>query len=90
MPKFTYDETSTKELKASLTRVITFLERIKVSDVAYSEKKKMKTFLSDKRLSRDTYVHLYAIPNFFFHVATAYDIFRNLGVPLKKEDYLGR
>ncbi len=29
------------------------------------------------------------IPNFYFHVVTAYDILRSGGVPLGKADYLG-
>ncbi|MFZ1654833.1 MAG: DUF1993 domain-containing protein [Candidatus Moraniibacteriota bacterium] len=29
------------------------------------------------------------LPNFFFHVTTAYDILRNQGVPLGKADYIG-
>lgn len=35
------------------------------------------------------WVHEYLIPNFFFHLTTAYAILRNLGVPLGKRDYQG-
>ena len=31
----------------------------------------------------------FSIPNFYFHAATAYDILRQLGVPIGKRDYLG-
>jgi uncharacterized protein len=30
------------------------------------------------------------LPNFYFHVTTAYDILRHNGVELGKLDYLGR
>lgn len=30
-----------------------------------------------------------SLPNFFFHVTTAYDILRNQGVPLGKSDFIG-
>jgi hypothetical protein len=30
------------------------------------------------------------VPNFFFHVVTAYEILRMLGVPIGKRDYEGR
>lgn len=30
------------------------------------------------------------LPNFYFHITTAYDILRHNGVPLGKKDYLGR
>ena len=32
----------------------------------------------------------YAMPQFFFHVTTAYDILRHKGVPIGKRDFLGR
>ena len=35
------------------------------------------------------YLHQFAIPNFYFHVTTAYDILRAQGVPVGKRDYLG-
>ncbi|MGY3452693.1 DUF1993 domain-containing protein [Bradyrhizobium sp. USDA 4353] len=31
----------------------------------------------------------FSLPQFFFHVTTAYDILRHAGVPLAKPDYLG-
>ena len=31
----------------------------------------------------------FALPNFFFHVTTAYDILRHKGAPLKKAHFLG-
>ena len=31
----------------------------------------------------------FSVPNFYFHAATAYDILRQLGVPIGKRDYLG-
>jgi hypothetical protein len=37
-----------------------------------------------------SYLLRFGIPNFFFHVTTAYDILRHKGVPIGKLDYLGR
>ncbi|MNT29214.1 hypothetical protein D3C72_1649440 [compost metagenome] len=36
------------------------------------------------------YLLQFALPNFFFHVTTAYDVLRQAGVPIGKLDYLGR
>ena len=36
------------------------------------------------------YLLQFAIPNFFFHVTTAYALLRHKGVPIGKMDYLGR
>ena len=93
MPKFTYDEKTIAELDASLLRAILYLKTIKPRDFAREEEKqkdkKVKTYLHPtKRFSREAYVHTLAVPNFFFHVTTAYDIFRHKGVPLGKSHFL--
>lgn len=36
------------------------------------------------------YLLSYAMPQFFFHATTAYDILRHKGVPIGKRDFLGR
>jgi hypothetical protein len=35
------------------------------------------------------YALKFALPNFFFHVTTAYDVLRHKGVPVGKMDYIG-
>lgn len=40
-------------------------------------------------LLAEEYVLKFALPNFYFHVTTAYDILRHEGVPLGKMDYIG-
>jgi uncharacterized protein len=35
----------------------------------------------------ETYLLTYSLPNFYFHVVTAYDILRMRGVPIGKGDY---
>jgi hypothetical protein len=32
----------------------------------------------------------FALPNFYFHATTAYDILRQIGVEIGKRDFLGR
>jgi uncharacterized protein len=38
----------------------------------------------------ETLILSFSLPNFYFHVVTAYDILRTRGVPLGKRDYEGR
>lgn len=40
-------------------------------------------------LTPETYLLTYALPNFYFHVVTAYAILRTRGVPIGKGDYEG-
>ncbi|KAF7927433.1 uncharacterized protein EAE97_010108 [Botrytis byssoidea] len=44
----------------------------------------------DLKFTAKDYVLNFAIPNFYFHVVTAYNILRKEGVPVGKFDYLGR
>jgi len=39
-------------------------------------------------ISGDAYVNNFLMPNFYFHMVTAYDILRMLGVPIGKRDYM--
>lgn len=39
-------------------------------------------------LSGSAYVNEFLIPNFYFHLVTAYDILRMAGVPIGKRDYM--
>ena len=32
----------------------------------------------------------FALPNFYFHATTAYDVLRHNGLALRKMDYIGR
>ncbi len=38
----------------------------------------------------ETLILSFSMPNFYFHVVTAYDILRMRGVPIGKRDYEGR
>ena len=41
-------------------------------------------------LSGADYFLLFSLPNFYFHLTTAYNILRTNGVPLVKDDFMGR
>jgi hypothetical protein len=41
-------------------------------------------------LSGMTYLLYFVLPNFYFHITTAYDILRHNGVELTKPDFLGK
>jgi hypothetical protein len=40
------------------------------------------------RFNGEDYLRFFALPNFFFHVTTAYALLRHWGVDLGKTDYL--
>lgn len=44
----------------------------------------------EKKLNGSAYLLHYGLPQFFFHVTTAYDILRHNGVEIGKRDYMGK
>ncbi|APA10872.1 hypothetical protein SS1G_03465 [Sclerotinia sclerotiorum 1980 UF-70] len=50
----------------------------------------MKVGPNELKFTAKQFVLDFAIPNFFFHVVTAYNILRKEGVPVGKGDFLGR
>ena len=51
------------------------------------------TFQLGKRslpFTAEEFLMSFSLPNFFFHATTAYDILRHKGVPLGKQDFIGR
>jgi hypothetical protein len=46
-------------------------------------------WMGGKTMRGGDYLDHFALPNFYFHLTTAYDILRHNGVPLGKMDYIG-
>ena len=85
-------EASFTELQARIEKVQEYLKTFSPADIDGSEDRKITLKLG----GRDTdfpglqYLLHFAVPNFYFHVTTAYDILRHNGVPLGKTDFFGR
>lgn len=90
-PAFEDNETTFEALHARIARTIAYLESIDRSnfDDAASRKVAFPVRGNEVLFDGDAYLLHFAMPNFFFHVATAYDILRNAGVEIGKLDYLG-
>ncbi len=84
-------EASFDELQARIAATVAFLERVPAAAVNESQEAEvvLGTGANEKRLSGRDYTLTFALPNFFFHVTTAYDLLRHNGVPLGKRTYLG-
>jgi len=75
-----------------IARVLAMVESVKEADCEGSETRDITIKIPNAELkfSGADYVTQWALPNFYFHVTTAYDILRHNGVELGKMDYLGR
>jgi hypothetical protein len=90
---FEDNETTFEQLQARITKTIDVLRTVDEGKMAGNEsepvvmKSKIGTFNFQ---SGQDYVSDYALPNFHFHLGTAYCILRNLGVEIGELDYLGK
>jgi hypothetical protein len=83
-------ETTIAELRSRLQTVRTYLESFGPDDFAGAQDRACShTWMQGKGMRGGDYLKEFALPNFFFHVATAYAILRQNGVPLGKADYIG-
>jgi hypothetical protein len=86
-------ETSFAELQARLERAIGFLVGLdaKLFEGAQSRTVAMKLPQGGElKFTGQDYLFKFALPNFFFHVTTAYALLRHKGVAIGKADYLGK
>jgi hypothetical protein len=91
-PRFPDTESTLAELQDRIARTVAFLTSVKVAQVDGSEERTIALKLPgiETALRGDTYLLDFVLPNFFFHITTAYDILRHCGVQIGKRDYLGR
>lgn len=85
-------EKSLEDLIALCEETIAYLGGINAEQVEGKDLVQVELSLGKagtKQLSGKDYVLAFALPNFFFHLQTAYAILRMKGVPLGKADYLG-
>ena len=90
-PKFEDTETTLPELRARIKKTLEFLASVPADKVNGSESKSI-TFPAGRDKTRtmpgEAYLTHHAMPNFYFHVTTAYAILRHNGVALGKTDFL--
>ena len=93
VPKYDDSETSFAELQALLSKVLAFIGTIEPGQIDGNEA--IEIVLrpgtdKEKRLNGQAYLLTYALPQFFFHVTTAYDLLRHNGIEIGKRDYMGK
>ena len=90
IPKFEDNEQTIGELKARIEKTLAFLKIIKPEQIIGKENVKVSLpYWDGKSLHGFEYVTEYLIPNFYFHVVTAYSILRKNGLTIGKSDYIG-
>jgi hypothetical protein len=91
VPKFEDNEQSFEELRARIARIIAFVESFTPAQIDGSEERDISLRAGGQDMSFKGLPYLlgYAMPNFYFHLVTAYNILRHNGVEIGKRDYIG-
>ena len=93
IPKHEDTEQTFDELKARIAKTVDYVKSFKPEQVDGTEEKEVTFPIGPQQtmtLKGAQYLIGFALPNFYFHATTAYDILRQSGVEIGKRDFLGR
>jgi hypothetical protein len=91
IPSYEDNETTVAQLKARLTKTIAFLKSVEAGKFAGAEDREIHLKFPQREFhfNGKDYLNNWVLPNVYFHITTGYDILRNKGVALGKQDFLG-
>jgi len=84
-------EASFEDLKTRIAGTIGFLKSIDPKKMDGAEDRKITYPVGQRQETRTgiDYLSNFSLPNFYFHVAAAYNILRHNGLPIGKQDFMG-
>lgn len=90
-PKFEDRETTFAELYARVDKTLAFLDSVTPQQFEGADNREIRFAIGEHKFefTGEAYLANWVLPNFFFHVTTAYNILRHNGVDLGKRDFLG-
>ena len=92
LPKWEDNEASFTELRARVCKTIDYVKSFEPAQIDGSESRPItvpRRTGDPLQFDGETFLKHYALPNFFFHLTTAYALLRQAGVEIGKGDYLG-
>lgn len=92
VPSWPDTETTFAELQTLIAKALAHVGSFQPEQFAQSEGREIVLrpgTPKEKKLSASAYLLHYGLPQFFFHVTTAYDLLRHNGVEIGKRDYMG-
>lgn len=89
-PKCEDNEKTVSEIKERIKLTVDYLETLKEEDFKnLDDRKIVYPFMKDKYVTAEESLIEFSLPNFYFHVTTAYEILRHNGLNIGKMDYIG-
>jgi hypothetical protein len=92
VPAYDDDEQSFTELQGRIGKTLSFIESLTPEQFEGSETREIVLrpgTPKEKKMVGHTYLSNYGLPQFFFHVTTAYAILRHNGLEVGKGDFMG-
>jgi len=91
LPSFPDSETTFAELQARIAAVLAYLDGFDADAFKGSEEREITIKLrsGEMKMNGLQFATQYAMPQFYFHMTTTYNILRHNGVELGKRDYMG-
>ena len=92
VPSYPDEEKTFAELQARITKTLDFIGGLKREQFADAATRTvtLKIGGKDTELKGAAYLSSAVLPNFYFHLTTAYNILRHNGLEIGKGDFLGR
>ena len=90
-PKYEDNETTIDQLKARITKTLAYIKTLDARQIDGAADREINFPLGPNKgqMKGDDYLNHFVLPNFYFHITTAYDILRHCGVEIGKRDFLG-
>ena len=91
VPSFPDTEATFAELQTRIKKTIDFVKGLKPAQFEGGEDRDVTLTIAGQKMTWKgaQYLFHFALPNFYFHAATAYDILRHNGVEIGKRDFMG-
>src|SRR5471032_1438529 len=91
VPSYEDSEQTFAELKARISKTLAFIDSVPQAEIEASAERAITPGSSEKtrHFTGQEYLLHYALPHFFFHATTAYDILRHNGVEIGKKNFIG-
>jgi hypothetical protein len=92
VPKWDDNEASLDDLRARVRKTMDYVQSIPADKIDGSEAREivLQMRAGEIRFNGENYLRHYALPNFYFHLTTAYALLRHAGVEIGKTDFLGK
>ena len=93
VPKYADNEQTFEELRGLIARSLDFIGSFSATQFAGAAQREIVIrpgTPKERRFNGQAYLLSYGLPQFFFHVTTAYALLRHNGIEIGKRDYMGQ